>query len=313
LLPADLVYDRRRFMTGLPHTDALTEKRAWALVLALRERVASRGAVADGTGLRLDDRGALEEGGTHPWVVARASERGWSRHGGTRLDADVEQLLDIYMPFCTRESFAVAHLGQTLDGRIAIASGDSKFITSQENLLHAHRMRALCDAVIVGRRTVRSDDPELTTRLCAGPSPVRVVLDPNRRLAESHRVFSSESGSTLLLCNPEAAARGKAHGRAEVVAVESEDGVLGSDAIVAELARRKLRRLYVEGGGLTVSRFVAARTLSGLQITVAPVVFGSGVPSFVLPEIGRLSDALTLRVRTFAMGRDVLFDCAFAS
>jgi riboflavin biosynthesis pyrimidine reductase len=140
-----------------------------------------------------------------------------------------------------------------------------------------------------------------------------VVVDPDRTLSASHRVFSNEMGRTLLFCKPGAAARGGAHGRAEVVPIEPRDGSLAIEAILGELARRNLRRLYIEGGGLTVSRFVAARALTRLQITVAPVVFGSGVPSLTLPEIRRLSDALALRVRTFAMGRDILFDCTFAS
>ena len=101
-------------------------------------------------------------------------------------------LIDLYLPICsatTQHPITVGHLGQSLDGFIATHSGDSQFVTGQENILHLHRMRALCDAIVVGAGTVAADDPQLTTRHVSGPSPLRVVLDPMRRLGEHYKVF----------------------------------------------------------------------------------------------------------------------------
>ena len=88
-------------------------------------------------------------------------------------------------------------------------------------------MRALCDAVVVGAGTVAADDPQLTTRHVAGPSPVRVVLDPTRRLADHYRVFTDESADTLYVCGKSFAGEGETHvGRATLVAVdESASGI----------------------------------------------------------------------------------------
>jgi riboflavin-specific deaminase-like protein len=165
----------------------------------------------------------------------------------------------------------------------------------------------------VGRRTVHEDDPQLTTRLCPGPSPVRVVVDPARRLGEEHRVFQGGPSATLLFCTKDAARAGAHHGRAEVVAIEPSNGEIPIAAILGELRRRGLRRVYVEGGGLTVSRFLDARALTRLHVTIAPMVFGSGRPSVTLPEIRELSEARGLQWRHFAIGPDVLFDCAVRS
>src|SRR5258706_10172199 len=79
--------------------------------------------------------------------------------------------------------FVVAQLGQSLDGRIALPTGESKYINGPAALDHLHRLRAEVDAVIVGIGTVIADDPELTVRRVEGRNPARVIIDPNARLA----------------------------------------------------------------------------------------------------------------------------------
>jgi riboflavin-specific deaminase-like protein len=299
--------------------DHLDETRAWTLLLALAQAArAGRGFMND-VGLRLDDDDKLVECSRddEAWIVARpSSPRGWSwpRPNGAR-DAAVEQLLDLYMPLCVgagAQALVLAHLGQSLDGRIATRSGVSQFITGNENQIHAHRLRALCDVVLVGSRTVLEDDPQLTTRHVPGPSPVRAIIDPRRRLALGQRVFHDGAAPTLLLCTREAARGATHHGEAEVVGVESSEGQLSIAAIVAELRRRGLRRVFIEGGGVTISRFLQARALTRLQVAVAPMLLGSGRPSFALPVIETLADAVLLECRHFITGRDVLFDCVLA-
>jgi riboflavin-specific deaminase-like protein len=292
------------------------EASAWALLLALARRASAGNAVVGDVGLRLGEGGAVEEGGADPWIIARPeTSRGWSWPDGEAGAPELELLFDLYMPLCVGAGAAtltIAHLGQSLDGRIATVSGKSQFITGQENLLHAHRLRALCDVVLVGRRTVHEDDPQLTTRLCAGPSPVRVIVDPGRRLRTDRRVFQNGQSATLLFCSAAASKAETHHGHAEVVAIQPVEARLPVTSILGELRRRGLNRVFIEGGGVTVSRFVEARALTRLQVTVAPVIFGSGRPMLVLPEIDDLSQALTLACRRFQLGPDILFDCTLS-
>ena len=131
----------------------------------------------------------------------------WRPHVGfeVALPADDPRhaMIDLYLPMCSATDarpITVGHLGQSLDGFIATHSGESQYVTGEENILHLHRMRALCDAVVVGAGTVAADDPQLTTRHVAGPSPLRVVLDPTRRLAEHYKVFHDDSALTLYIC-----------------------------------------------------------------------------------------------------------------
>ncbi|MBC7991971.1 MAG: dihydrofolate reductase family protein, partial [Rhizobacter sp.] len=83
-------------------------------------------------------------------------------------------LLSLYRPLLG-SAWCVAQLGQSLDGCVATHSGDSYFVTGPQSLLHLHRLRALCDAVLVGAGTVAADNPQLTTRRVPGASPTRVV------------------------------------------------------------------------------------------------------------------------------------------
>ena len=198
----------------------------------------------------------------------------------------------------------VGRLAQTLDGRIATVSGSSQWIGGPGDILHTHRLRALCDAVLVGAGTVRADNPRLTTRECEGPSPVRVVLDPARRLGADYGLFR-EGPPTLLVAATEGPAR---LGHAEVLRVPARDGELDLPALLHALAARGLRRIFVEGGGVTVSRFLAAGCLDRLHMTVAPVLLGSGIPAFTLPEAARIADGLRFTWQVHEIAPDVLLD-----
>ncbi|MEP7283903.1 MAG: RibD family protein, partial [Rubrivivax sp.] len=107
-------------------------------------------------------------------------------------------------------AWVIAQLGQSLDGCVATAGGDSYFVTGPQSLTHLHRLRALCDAVIVGAGTVAADDPQLTTRRVPGPQPVRVVLDPRARLDGSARVLRDGVAPTLWVCDADHAAAARA-------------------------------------------------------------------------------------------------------
>ena len=202
-------------------------------------------------------------------------------------------------------SFVLGRLAQSLDGCIATASGHSFWISGEADVRHTHRLRALSDAVVVGAGTIRADDPQLTTRNCLGPSPVRVVIDTERRLAPHYRVFNG-GPATLLLCAADAP--GGAAGDAELLRLPRGAAGLDIAAIIAALHGRGLRRIYVEGGGVTVSRFLAAGGLDRLHVTIAPVLLGAGIPAFSLPGVAHPRDGLRLDWTVHRLGEDILFD-----
>ncbi|WP_374447983.1 RibD family protein [Stella sp.] len=230
-----------------------------------------------------------------------------------RHDADREaaEMLDLYGPFLADAGprpLVFAHLGQSLDGRIATDAGESTYITCAANLDHLHRMRALACAVVVGAGTVRHDDPRLTVRRVPGRHPMRVVIDTERRLDERYRLFRDGETETVLLC-AEDRQDGERIGDARILGVPRRGETIDYAAVVAVLAGLGCRRVFVEGGGVTVSRFLAEGCLDRLQIAVAPMILGSGRPALSLAPLTNLSEALRPPTRIFRMGDDVLFDC----
>jgi hypothetical protein len=93
----------------------------------------------------------------------------------------------------------VGQFGQSIDARIATTTGDSRYINGAAGLAHLHRLRALVDAVLIGVGTAIADDPQLTVRRVAGPSPARVILDPNGRLPPTARVLAADGIRRLLI------------------------------------------------------------------------------------------------------------------
>ena len=204
-------------------------------------------------------------------------------------------------------AFVIAQLGQSLDGRVATATGKSRYINGPEAIRHLHRLRALCDAVVVGVGTVIADDPQLSVREVEGPCPARVVIDPNFRLPDCARMLG-DGAAPIYAVQSENRPRGDG---VETIMVEDVGGAMAPGAIVAALAARGFRRILVEGGAWTVSAFLAAGAVHRLHLSIAPMVIGSGPMGINLPPIDELDAALRPTTMTHQLGEDVVFDCAF--
>lgn len=203
--------------------------------------------------------------------------------------------------------FVVAQLGQSLDGRIATLSGESKWINRDAALDHVHRLRAAVDAVIVGAGTAVADDPMLNVRRVPGQNPARVVIDPSMRMQPDPKCFDGADGAKRVLIN---ACGGAAPDGVEVLQIARVDGQLPPQAIVAALFARGFRRLLIEGGATTVSAFIDAGVVNRLHMLIAPVIIGSGKPGLTLRPINRLAEAYRPKTDVYVLpDGDVLFDC----
>ncbi|MSP29457.1 MAG: RibD family protein [Acetobacteraceae bacterium] len=241
--------------------------------------------------------------------MAGMDETLWQRL--LRRDAADAGLCPLYGPLLGASAtgdgcLVLGRLAQSLDGRIATASGASGWISGPADLEHTHRLRALFDAIVVGAGTVRADDPQLSTRLVAGPSPVRVIVDANRRLDGRYKVFR-DGPPTLLFTAADS--EGPDHlGTAQVVRLPRSGEGLDPAALLTALAARGLRRVFIEGGGITVSRFLVAGMLNRLHVTVAPLLLGGGVPAFTLPPALAPADGLRFNWTVHPMAPDILLD-----
>ncbi|NJM34803.1 MAG: RibD family protein [Rhodomicrobium sp.] len=204
--------------------------------------------------------------------------------------------------------YIVAQLGQSLDGRIATPTGASKYINGPSALDFLHCLRASVDAVVVGIGTVLADDPLLTVRRVTGRSPARVIIDPNGRLPKEAKCLSGDGTPTYVVAprqNYDSACLNT------IVVPSGPEGMKPAD-IVAALFDAGFRRILIEGGAHTISRFLAARAIDRLYLLMAPILLGSGQPGLVLPPIDAVDEALKPETRIYSLGGgDVLFDCCF--
>lgn len=296
--------------------DPARQGAAWRVVLAAAR--AAEGAARFGrrTSYWLDSTGELVRTGASDETAALIWDpgHGWTQPGSS---SEWDALVDLYLPICSAtpaKPITVGHLGESLDGFIATHTGDSRWVTGRANVVHMHRLRALCDAVIVGAGTVAADDPSLTTRLVDGPNPLRVVLDPGRGLPANHRVFTDNGARTLFVCARDLAVEGETHfGSAEVVPVTGNTEGLDLDELMRALRARGCARVFVEGGGVTISLFLQANVLDRLQLAIAPLLIGDGRAAIRLPAPLLLGDCHRPEYRVFRMGGDVLFDCNLRS
>jgi riboflavin-specific deaminase-like protein len=196
----------------------------------------------------------------------------------------------------------VGQFGQSIDARIATESGDSRYINGTAGLAHLHRLRALVDAVLIGVGTASIDDPQLTVRRVAGPSPARVV-----GLPATAKVLT-EDGIRRLVITRAGVCPALPVG-VEVAGLPDSDGLIAPTAILGALAERGFRRILIEGGAHTVSRFLAARCLDRLHVMIAPIIIGAGPSSVTLPPIAKVEQALRAPIRAHVLGEELLVDC----
>ena len=213
----------------------------------------------------------------------------------------------------TAMPFVTAKFATSLDGKIATATGDSRWITGEEARAYAHELRAASDAIMVGIGTALADDPQLTARDSRGNprprQPTRVVLDSSGRLPPSARMLS-EPGDTIVAVAdaPDARLHALERAGARVVRAPSPTGGVDSAALLAELGRDDTTSVLVEGGGEVLGSLFDAGLVDKAVAFVAPTIIGgAGAPS---PVAGagaqRIADVTMLsRVRTLRLGRDV--------
>ncbi len=203
------------------------------------------------------------------------------------------------------------HYAQTIDGRIASRTGDSRWVSGEGSLRLAHELRASHDAVLVGIGTVLADDPKLTVRLVPGDSPVRVVVDSRLRTPLNANVLAP-GGRTIVATTPlaseERAAAIRARGAEVIRANADADGHVDLRDLFARLRREGIRSLLVEGGRGMITAVLREHLVDRLTVCIAPKVIGEGIAAVGDLHIDRLRDAMTFERGGFTTyGEDIVF------
>ncbi len=238
---------------------------------------------------------AMIEAGVVRAVIAvedpdpRVSGRGIARlrAGGVRVDtpllpAEAAALnAGFFLKMRAGRPLFTLKLATSLDGRIATATGESRWITSADARAIGHRLRASHDAVLVGSGTALVDDAELTCRLpgLAHQSPLRIVLDRRLRLSSASRLATTATRHRVwLLTRPEADAERRARlTRAGVVVMDlpmPADDVAAARLVARHLAALGLTRVLIEGGAVVAAAFLAAGLIDDIWLMQAPSLLG---------------------------------------
>ena len=210
------------------------------------------------------------------------------------------------MPFVTLK------YAQTLDGRIASSTGHSQWISSEPSLRFAHRLRSLHDAILVGIGTVAADDPDLRVRLVRGRSPLRVVADSTLRIPLGARVFDNQNlAKTLIATGP---LRGREmppmleeRGIETLIIDEKGKGALDLKKLLAELGKRQISSVLVEGGAGIITSFVKEGLFDRIIVITAPKILGRGIEAVGDLEIPRIDDSIALKFESICRkGEDIV-------
>ena len=272
---------------------------------------------------------ALITAGVRRVVVAledpdpRVAGEGLRRLRAAGLDVEVglcaEEAAEVNAGFLSRlrlgRPLVTFKLATSLDGRIAIASGESQWITGPPARERAHALRASHDAIMVGTGTVVADDPQLTCRLPGldHRSPVRVVIDRHLRIPPAARIIADARRVptwvlTFRSADPGRRARFLAN-RVTLIDVDDDgEGQIDLAAALRALGARGITRLLVEGGARLAAAFFRARLIDRVVWVHAPLVIGGeGIPAIAGLDLAALADAPAFeRLSTETIGDDVL-------
>jgi len=241
----------------------------------------------------------------------RTLEKSGVRTGVGVLERECEELNEKFFKYMrSGMPFVTLKIAQSLDGRIAASTGDSRWISSTDSRKMAHRERGLHDAVMVGIGTVIQDDPELTVRLVRGRNPLRVVLDSGLRVPLGARLLDQSVAKTLVACSR----RYDKVKFAKLRAMGVEVIVSGNESVdpvklLRTLAARNISSVLVEGGAGLYTSFLRANVADRVLAFVAPKIIGKGIEAF--GELGtlKIADSRMLEIRKLKRrGPDIVVD-----
>ncbi len=205
--------------------------------------------------------------------------------------------------------FVTLKLAQTLDGNIATCTGDSKWITSKASRVRGHQLRAEADAILVGRGTVMTDDPELSVRYVDGCSPTKIVLDSQLKIGLNAKIFS---GAPLIIATAEEVCKKRIEERkkkqAQIWQLPILNGQINLKAVLQKAAQMGLQHILIEGGSRVAASALCLGLVDRIAAFVAPKILGAGIPAIGSLNITSIADAIALEnVKVESIGNDFLF------
>lgn len=193
------------------------------------------------------------------------------------LADEAEKLNEVYLTFIrTGRPFVVLKTAQSLDGRIATAAGESRWISNPEARKFAHRLRARYDADVVGAGTARTDNPQLTVRLVRGRNPLRIVVTSSSDLPQRLHLFSRNDDHRTIVATTREVIGSGAYSRVETWPVRKGREGIDLKSLLEQAAARQVTSLLFEGGGRLATALLRAGLVDKYYVVIAPMIIGCG-------------------------------------
>jgi diaminohydroxyphosphoribosylaminopyrimidine deaminase/5-amino-6-(5-phosphoribosylamino)uracil reductase len=231
------------------------------------------------------------------------------------LENNCRKLNEVFFHFMeTGLPFVTIKYAQTLDGRIATATGESQWISSETSLKYTHQLRASHDAILVGAGTVIKDNPELTVRLVRGRNPLRVIVDSELKIPKQAKVFQNISGARTLIATIKTSADLKfqsiADSDVEIITIKADrKGNVDLIKLFKILAARNISSILIEGGAQIITSTLKNNLANRLITIIAPKILGSGIEAVGDLNIRKLSLAKKLSIQKVSRcGDDIIID-----
>lgn len=208
---------------------------------------------------------------------------------------EAERLNEVYLKYVTTgRPFVALKTAQSLDGRLATATGDSQWISGPESLKFAHRLRAIYDAVAVGAGTVRADNPSLTVRHVKGDNPIRLILTTSGELPKNINLFSHNQDNNSIVATTKAGLSKLKHTGVMSWTIRKSGNGLDLNQFLSMCGRVGISSLLIEGGGRLATSFLRHKLIDKIYQVVAPIIIGSGIEAVGDLKIKRLKNAIKL-------------------
>ncbi|MDP3296390.1 MAG: bifunctional diaminohydroxyphosphoribosylaminopyrimidine deaminase/5-amino-6-(5-phosphoribosylamino)uracil reductase RibD [Thermodesulfovibrionia bacterium] len=231
------------------------------------------------------------------------------------MKSKAEKLNEAFIKFITKkEPFVILKIAQSIDGKIATAKGESKWITGKEAREYVHKLRNEVDAVLVGIGTVRKDNPSLDCRIRGGRNPYRIIVDSNLCISLNAKVLKHNDSKTIIAAaktvNKKKIDMLKSKG-VNILFVKANAGKIDLKELMKKLGKLDITSVMIEGGSSINASALSGRVVDKIMVFVAPKIIG-GVDS--VPSVGGKSPAFlknAVRIKNLQVkkiGEDFLFE-----
>ena len=228
------------------------------------------------------------------------------------LEKEAKHLNEAFFKYVkTKKPFVIIKVAMSLDGKIATATGDSKYITSKEARTYVHQLRTEVDAVMVGLNTVLRDNPELTPRLVKGKNPMKIVVDSKLKMSKNCNLMKDPTKLIIATTNKAPKSEIKKFQQKGVIVIIANPtkGMVDLQDLMKQIGKHEITSVMIEGGSELNSSAIKAGIVDKILIFAAPKIIGNGLGAIGNLGIKKIDKAINLKnPATRKIGKDLLVE-----